>query len=77
MAKYKVFEYIGTGTLYLVPEADTQELNRIRQRMHEFPGRMEQVGIYESDLPLAYQWWNVSKKPVSLPKARHRNADFL
>lgn len=75
--KYKVFEYIGTGTLYLVPEDDTQELDRVRQAMHEYPGKMELVGVYESDLPLAYQWWNITRKPVNLSKTRRRNADFL
>ena len=77
MAKYKVFEYIGQGTLYLVPENDKQELERVQQTMHEQPGQMELVGTYESDLPLAYQWWSIARKPAILPATRQRNADYI
>lgn len=76
--KYMVYDYIGTGTLYLVPECDKQELAVIREMQADYPGRLELVGVFESSMPVAFQWWNVCKKPVEkMSKIRQRNADYL
>lgn len=82
MAKYIVFDFVGTGTLYLVPETEQHELDVIYQQMQEEPGRMAQIGTFESSLPVAYQWWRVSTRPVEDNRPRiagikRRNADYL
>ncbi|MBR5873152.1 MAG: hypothetical protein IKY90_00280 [Oscillospiraceae bacterium] len=81
--KYIVFEYVGKGALYLVPESDKAELNLIEEYMKDYPGSAEQIGVLESSLQMGSHWWNVGKRPEMLKrkswleKLRSRNADNL
>ena len=78
--KYIVFEYVGKGALYLVPESDKAELNLIEEYLKDYPGSAEKIGVFESHLHLASHWWNVGKRPSGLKpvnRIKSRNADNL
>lgn len=81
--KYIVYEYIGKGALYLVPESDKAELSLMEEYASDYPGSVEQIGVLESSLQMGSHWWNVGKRPEMLKrksrleKLRSRNADNL
>lgn len=81
--KYIVFEYVGKGALYLVPESDKAELSLMEEYASDYPGSVEQIGVLESSLQMGSHWWNVGKRPEMLKrksrleKLRSRNADNL
>lgn len=81
--KYIVFEYVGKGALYLVPESDKAELSLMEEYASDYPGSVEQIGVLESSLQMGSHWWNVGKRPERLKrksrleKLRSRNADNL
>ena len=81
--KYIVFEYVGKGALYLVPESDKAELLLMEEYASDYPGSVEQIGVLESSLQMGSHWWNVGKRPERLKrksrleKLRSRNADNL
>ena len=73
-----MFDYIGTGSLYLVNETDKVELELIKEYQKDYPGNIRQTGVLETDVQLASPWWNIGKRPVSrLAWVRSRNADNL
>lgn len=76
--RYKVFDYIGKGRLYLVAENDTADMQRVMEYQKDYPDRIRQIGIFETDIQLASPWWNIGKKPAGkLVWLRSRNADNL
>lgn len=78
--KYKVYEYIGKGALYLVPESDRIELALVNEYMQDYPGRVEQIGVLESSLQMGSHWWNIGRRPEKqrpVNRIRNRNADYL
>lgn len=78
--KYIVFDYIGKGALYLVPENDKVELALVNEYMQDYPGRVEQIGVLETSLQMASHWWDIGKRPEKLRPVRNirsRNADNL
>lgn len=78
--RYIVFDYIGKGALYLVPENDKVELALVNEYMQDYPGRVEQIGVLETSLQMASHWWNIGKrleKERAINRLRSRNADNL
>lgn len=78
--KYIVFEYIGQGAMYLVPENDKQELALIEEYQKDYPGRVEQIAVMDSQLEFGCMWWNAGKRPEKVrpvSRVRSRNADYL
>ena len=76
--KYIVFDYIGSGRLYLADVNDAEEMERLREYQKSYPGNIRQIGMLETDVQLASPWWNIGKKPTSrLAWVRSRNADNL
>ena len=76
--KYIVFDYIGSGRLYLADVNDAKEMERIREYQKDYPGNIRKIGVLETDVQLASPWWNIGKKPAGrLEWVRSRNADNL
>jgi hypothetical protein len=76
--KYIVFDYIGSGRLYLADVNDALEMQRIREYQKDYPGNIRQIGVLETDVQLASPWWNIGRKPASrLAWIKSRNADNL
>ena len=76
--KYIVFDYIGSGRLYLVNVSDAKEMERIKGYQKSYPGNVRQIGVLETDVQLASPWWNIGKKPANrLAWVKSRNADNL
>ena len=76
--RYIVFDYVGSGSLYLVNEKDDVEMQRVKEYQKDYPGKLRKTGVLETDIQLASPWWNVSRKPAgSLAWVRSRNADNL
>ena len=76
--KYIVYDYIGSGRLYLADVNDTAEMQRIREYQKDYPDKIRQIGVLETDIQMASPWWNIGKKTASrLPWIKSRNADNL
>ena len=78
--KYIVFEYVGKGALYLVPENDKQELQLLEEYQKDYPGNAQQIGVLESNLEMGSHWWNIGRRPEKqrpVNRIRNRNADYL
>lgn len=78
--RYIVFEYIGQGAMYLVPENNKEELALLREYQKDFPGRVEQIAVMDSQLEFGCMWWQTGKRPEKVrpvSRIRSRNANFL
>lgn len=77
--KYIVYEYVGKGALYLVPENDAAEIETARELAREQPERFKKAGIIEMDLWHGASWWNKGRTAGEKPVTRisRRNADYL
>lgn len=78
--KYMVFDYIGKGALYLVPENDKAELQLVEEYMLDYPGNVEKIGVMETTSEFGCMWWTAGKRPEKrrpISSIRSRNADYL